>query len=138
MRLLGSLVLAAALSAGCSSTSTAPGGDGKDAAADAPGPEEGGSGDASAPSPPQLRGLMKMAGALHVQWTLPTNPCDAVEVERKAGAAEFAVAYTLPGDVDNKHDAAASTDAMYTYRLRCKRGEAYSSYSNEMSANPKR
>ena len=40
------------------------------------------------------------------------------------------------GDVDNKMDPEATDDMPYTYRLRAKRGDSYSPYSNEMTANP--
>ena len=76
-----------------------------------------------------------MTGALHVNWELPEE-CDGVELERKDGDAEFAVKYTLPGTVDNKHDGTATANMVYTYRARCKVGTDYSEYSNEMSKNP--
>lgn len=85
-----------------------------------------------------------MMGALHVMWTNPEAGCDSIEVERKAAMADgsvhepYAVAFTLPGAADNKHDTTATDDMDYTYRLRCKKSDKYSTYSNEVSKNPKK
>ena len=76
-----------------------------------------------------------MTGSLHVTWDLPSE-CDGVELERKDGDGEYAVKYTLPGTVDNKHDGSATEDMVYTYRARCKVGTDYTEYSNEMGKNP--
>ncbi len=95
----------------------------------------GGSNEATAPV---LDGVEPMHGALHLNWTNTSAVCDTVEGERKRGAeTEFSALFSVPGTVDNKADDAA-TDSMtvYTYRLRCKMGEVYSPYSNEMSATP--
>lgn len=86
---------------------------------------------------PTMDRLVKMGGALHVMWLNPTNAtCDAIELERKADGEAFAVAYTLGGSIDNKHDGQATKDTTYTYRTRCKVGAAYSPYSNEIARNP--
>jgi hypothetical protein len=84
---------------------------------------------------PKLTSVMKMTGSLHVSWDLPAE-CDGVELERKDGDAEYAVKYTLPGTVDNKHDGTATANMIYSYRARCKVGTEYTAYSNEMSKNP--
>lgn len=85
---------------------------------------------------PTLTDVMKMTGSLHVMWKNPAA-CDTVELERKDGdAGTFAVAYTLPGAADNKHDGAATADMTYTYRARCKVGAEYTPYSNELGGNP--
>jgi len=100
------------------------------------------SGGSSAPKAPTLDQLAKMSGALHVMWTNPEDGCDSIEGERKATMAggtvheEYKVAFTVPGEADNKHDMTATDDMDYTYRLRCKKGDKYSSYSNEMTKNP--
>ena len=86
---------------------------------------------------PLLTELMPMTGALHVMWT-NKSACDTVEGERKAGAGEFQVVFSVPGEVDNKHDTGASGDEEYTYRLRCKKGAEVSLYSNELTRNPKK
>lgn len=97
---------------------------------------------ATAPKAPKIDEVAKMTGALHVMWTNNETGCDAVEGERQAQMADgsimekYKVAFTVPGDVDNKHDTTATEDMKYTYRLRCKKGTTYSDYSNEMSANP--
>lgn len=80
---------------------------------------------------------MKMAGSLHVTWTLPPNvTCDKITLERKTSTDAYKVAYTLPGSADNKHDGAATQNTTYTYRVQCFVGADASPYSNEMSANP--
>lgn len=86
---------------------------------------------------PKLVSVAKMMGALHVTWTLP-DACDGIELERKDGDAAFAVAFELPGTVDNKHDVKATADMVYAYRARCRSGDTYSAYSNEMSRNPQK
>lgn len=92
--------------------------------------------------PPTVDDVMPMTSGLHVVWTNVEKACDAIEGERQAKAADgtvkeaYKVAFTVTGDIDNKHDAAATADLTYTYRLRCKKGDGYSEYSNEKSANP--
>jgi hypothetical protein len=86
---------------------------------------------------PMLMEVVPMEGALHLTWMNMQKDCDSVEGERKMEHhADYEVAFSVPGTVDNKMDTAATDDMMYTYRMRCKKGTAYSSYSNEMSANP--
>lgn len=97
---------------------------------------------AAAPQAPKLDQVAKMTGSLHVTWTNPEGGCDSIEGERKATMAggvvheEYKVAFTVPGEADNKHDMTATDDMDYTYRLRCKKGDKYSPYSNEMTKNP--
>lgn len=92
---------------------------------------------------PKVDQVAKMMGALHVMWTNQEATCDAIVGERKAQMADgtvhepYAVAFTVPGEADNKHDTKATADMKYTYRLRCKKGETFSEYSNEVSGNPK-
>ncbi len=97
---------------------------------------------AAAPKAPKIQTVAKMQGALHVMWTNPTPACDSVEGERQATMPDgtimekYKVVFTVPGEADNKHDISA-TDAMtYSYRLRCKTGTVYSSYSNVVAGNP--
>ena len=98
---------------------------------------------AAAPKAPKVDQVAKMMGALHVMWTNQDAACDSIVGERKAQMADgsvmepYAVAFTVPGEVDNKHDMKATADMKYTYRLRCKKGETFSEYSNELSGNPK-
>jgi hypothetical protein len=96
----------------------------------------GSSGGHGSSNAPHLAEATPMAGGIHVTWHLPATACDSIEGERKTDADPYAVVFTVPGQVDNKHDAEATEDATYTYRLRCKRGDDYSDYSNELSANP--
>lgn len=86
---------------------------------------------------PELGTLMPMQGALHVMWTNKQADCDTVEGERKTETEPYTMAFTVPGEADNKHDASANANTVYTYRLRCKKGDVYSDYSSEMSRNPK-
>ncbi|WP_437593601.1 hypothetical protein [Sorangium sp. So ce1000] len=96
----------------------------------------GGGGSATAvPEAPVLEFVMPMSGVLHVEWT-PQEGCDQFEGERKDPMHDYAVAFTLAGTKKAYMDPEASEDMEYTYRLRCKVGEVYSEYSNEMSGNP--
>lgn len=89
----------------------------------------------AAPKPPTLDQLMKMAGALHVMWT-NNQSCDFVVGERKTGSTDYVQIFSVKGTIDNKMDSAASADDEYTYRLRCKVGDNFSVYSNELTRNP--
>ena len=86
-------------------------------------------------TPPVLDQLMKMAGALHVMWT-NKQTCDSVLIERKDDATDWKQIFSVKGTFDNKMDNGATADTNYTYRLRCKVGEAMSAYSNELTKNP--
>lgn len=86
-------------------------------------------------TPPVLDQLMKMAGALHIMWT-NKQTCDSVLIERKDDAADWKQIFTVKGTFDNKMDSSATVDTNYTYRLRCKVGDAMSAYSNELTKNP--
>jgi hypothetical protein len=143
------VLLSAALAIGCSSSET------KD-----PGPGTGTPGTGTTPAPsdtappdmtppdttptpapvtvkaPTIDKIMQMAGALHVTWTNAEPSCDAIELERKTATVAWKVVAKLPGEADNKHDATATEPTMYTYRVRCKKADAYSAYSNEKSAKP--
>lgn len=86
---------------------------------------------------PVLDEVMAMHGALHLYWTNVAEDCDEVEGERMTPESDFEVFFTVPGTVDNAADDEATDPATeYTYRVRCRRGEAYSEYSNELSASP--
>lgn len=112
---LGSLLLAVAVAA-CSSSSD--------------------SGSASLQAP-LIKEVMPMTGGLHVTWENKQGDCDTVEGERMMDKQDYASAFSVPGNVDNKMDSnATDTKMMYMYRLRCKKGDAYSGYSNEMSGMP--
>jgi hypothetical protein len=88
---------------------------------------------------PEITDVMKMAGSLHVVWDLPSETkCDSIEGERKTETEPYAVAWTVRGSLDNKHDSEATENTTYTYRVRCKVGAAYSDYSNELGKNPTR
>ena len=85
---------------------------------------------------PMLMDVVPMEGALHVMWMNMQTDGESVEAERKTEATEFALGFSVPGSVDNKMDSAATENTTYTYRLRCKKGDRFSPYSNELSANP--
>ena len=116
--------------AGCSSSSNNGGGTGTTGGNDA------GSSSSSLKAP-AITQVVPMAGALHVTWTNNQTDCDTVEGESKMmGMGDYAAAFSVPGTVNNKMDTAATDNMTYMYRLRCKKGGAYSAYSNEMGANP--
>lgn len=130
--------------AACSSTMDMPmpadGGHDMDAMEDM-GTMDSGTSDASptetgAPAAPTITAVNKMMGALHVQWTNNIASCESIEGERKSDADPYKVVFTVPGTVGNKMDMEATKDMTYTYRLRCKMGATYSSYSNELGQNP--
>ena len=128
-RLFPVLALALAV-AGCSSSTDNGGGQTTSG-------NDGGGSTSSSLKAPTITQVMPMAGALHVTWTNNQSDCDAVEGESKMmGMADYASAFSVPGSVNNKMDTAATDNMTYMYRLRCKKGGAYSSYSNEMGANP--
>ncbi len=90
-----------------------------------------------APAAPVLDEVMPMHMALHLYWTNVADDCDEIEGERMTPTDDFAVFFTVPGTVDNEaDDGATDPSTVYTYRVRCKRGETYSEYSNEFSASP--
>ncbi len=90
------------------------------------------------PQAPMMKTVEKMDGALMVNWMNMETGCSAVDGERKLGAEAFTAVFSVPGEVDNKHDATATSDATYTYRVRCKKGDKYSAWSDEMGMNPVR
>lgn len=96
---------------------------------------EGGGPAATAPDAPVLSFVMPMLGVLHVEW-MPQPECDQIEAERKDPTNDYAVAFTVAGSKKAYMDSEATEDMEYTYRLRCKVGDVYSGYSNEMSGNP--
>ena len=141
---LAALGIAAALAAcgdssteDASSTTTAGAGGlgGMDGAGGSTGATGGGGAGTVAPEPPVLEMVMPMDGVLHIEWSAPT-PCDEIEGERKDPMHEYEVAFTVAGTKTSRMDAGAFENLEYTYRLRCKVGEVYSDYSNEMSGNP--
>lgn len=137
------LVLVVAL-AGCGSddagggsggSSSLGGSAGSGASAGMGGQATGGSaGTNGALAAPVIDMVMPMAPAgLHVTWTNVQSDCDEVEGERKTASEAYAVVFTVPGEVDNEHDASATEQIEYTYRVRCRKGSDYSPYSNEVS-----
>lgn len=87
------------------------------------------------PTAPTLDQLMKMAGALHVMWT-NNQSCDSVVGERKTATTDYVQIFSVKGTIDNKMDSVATANDEYTYRLRCKVGDTFSPYSNELTRNP--
>lgn len=123
---------------GCSADSTThhdPGSPALDAAIAEP-ESDGGTTGASLKAPVVTQ-TIPMAGGLHVVWTNTQKDCDAIEGERKSASEAYKVVFTIPdGSVNNKHDAPLTAGTTYTYRVRCKKGAAYSAYSNEKSGKP--
>ncbi|WP_437966977.1 hypothetical protein WMF04_46745 [Sorangium sp. So ce260] len=143
-RLIGLAAVSIALAAcGGSETESSPadgtGGGGGAGAASGTGGHggagEGGGPAATAADAPVLSFVMPMLGVLHVEW-VPQPECDQIEAERKDPMHDYAVAFTVAGSKKAYMDSEATEDMEYTYRLRCKVGEVYSGYSNEMSGNP--
>jgi hypothetical protein len=100
------------------------------------GSNDGGAGSGGVEAP-VLDEVTPMHGALHLYWTNVTADCDTVEGERKEGEGEYASFFEVPGTVDNEADDLATDPAVvYSYRVRCVRGEEVSEYSNELSASP--
>lgn len=138
------LVIAALVTAACSSSTETKTPSTSDSGAAAANEDSDAGTTAAAPAAPKITMIMKMSGALHVSWTNVEKSCDSIEGERQAQMADgsimekYKVVFTVPGDADNKHDTTATEDMKYTYRLRCKKAGTYSDYSNEMSANPVR
>lgn len=85
-----------------------------------------------------LKSVEKMDGALMLYWMNMEAGCTTVEGERKEGSGAFAPVFSVPGEVDNKHDTTATKDEKYTYRLRCLKESTASAYSGEVSMNPVR
>lgn len=92
---------------------------------------------------PKIDEVNKMMGTLHVIWTNQETTCESVVGERKAEMSDGTVheqykeVFTVPGEADNKHETTATETTMkYTYRLRCKKGDAFSEYSNELGGTP--
>jgi hypothetical protein len=90
------------------------------------------------PAAPTLDTVAAMHGALHVFWTNETTDCDAIEGERSIDDAPFEALFTVDGDVEDwSDDEATDPDLVYAYRLRCRRGNEMSPYSNVDERSPK-
>ena len=90
----------------------------------------------SKPATPQLLGVVKMAGSLHVSWRLNDTNLATVEVWRKKDAGAYAKAYTLTGAATSQHDTAASSQGTYCYHVRTTRAGVGSEISNEICGSP--
>ena len=134
------------LAAGCSSATNDDHGGAHDSGADGastptatPSSTDGGSSaDAATPlAAPTIGSIAKMAGGLHVTWKNAQKDCDKIEGERKSDAEPYKVAFSVPGVADNKHDAVGlAAGTVYTYRLRCVKGDSVSDYSAEKTGTP--
>lgn len=92
---------------------------------------------AAPPAAPTISTVAKMSGGLHVMWKNAQKDCDTIDGERKSETEEYKVVFSVPGVADNKHDGAGlSAGKTYTYRLRCKKGDGASDYSNEKTGTP--
>ncbi|MFO0639721.1 MAG: hypothetical protein U0183_10965 [Polyangiaceae bacterium] len=144
---LGVLAVLSALTGACSSDMTEDhgvthddGGASDASATPTPSPTDGGAGGDAAVAPlaaPSISTIAKMAGGLHVMWKNTQKDCDKIEAERKSDTEPYKVAFSVPGAADNKHDAVGLTaGTVYTYRLRCLKGDAVSEYSAEKTGTP--
>ena len=80
---------------------------------------------------------MKMAGALHAEWTLGDTGLSAVELWRKVGSGTYAKLVGLPGTSDAYHDTSATTSSStYCYKVKTLRGTQESEFSNEKCQSP--
>jgi hypothetical protein len=87
---------------------------------------------------PYLDTVAAMHGALHVFWTNETLNCDAIEIERSTPKEEYQVIAAVESDVEDlADDDATDPSILYSYRLRCRKGDLYSPYSNEDARSPK-
>lgn len=111
---------------------------GEDVETDAPAGTSGSgasSSGASGLTPPVLLEVAPFALALRITWEIPT-PCDFIEGERRTAEEPYAPAFEVAGTDTIYVDEQAMLDQTYTYRLRCKLGDALSAYSNEKTGNP--
>jgi hypothetical protein len=132
------LLVGALASSGCSSDGDH---DGHDAAT-SPAPSASSSaapegGVPGALAAPVITGVPAMAGGMHVTWKNTQRDCDVVEGERRSGTEAYKVVFSVPGAADNKHDGVGLVaGTAYTYRLRCKKGDSASPYSDEKTGTP--
>jgi len=61
---------------------------------------------------------------------------DDFRLERKENEGEYSEIATIPANMDYYRDSGLDNTKTYTYKVRAKGGEVYSSYSNEDSAQP--
>jgi hypothetical protein len=118
-----------ALASGCEATGSGDPGVGGGAAGGVPdGP----------PEAPTLDTVAAMHGALHLFWTNETTDCDAIEGERSILDEPFEPLFAVEGDVEDlADDDATDPTLVYSYRLRCRRGDELSPYSNVDARSPK-
>lgn len=84
---------------------------------------------------PVLLEVTAFSLALKITWETHED-CDFIEAERKTALTDYEDAFEVPGSDTVYVDEAATADQTYTYRLRCKVGDALSTYSNEKTGNP--
>lgn len=115
------------------------GADGSTPATPAPSSDGGAGSEAGATTlaAPSISSISKMAGGLHVVWKNAQKDCDKVEGERKSDTEPYKMVFSVPGVADNKHDVLGLTaGTVYTYRLRCMKGDTMSEYSAEKTGTP--
>ncbi|MEO7331371.1 MAG: hypothetical protein ABI193_22535 [Minicystis sp.] len=96
----------------------------------------GAGGGTSGPEAPIMKSVAPLSGALHVTWTNVTPDCDKIDLYRKHDAGDYAIAYTLSGAANSKHDTGAKPPGMYCYKARCDKGGQMSPDSNEKCGTP--
>ncbi len=92
---------------------------------------------ASKPATPQLLGVAKLSGGLHVTWKLNDTGLTGTELWRKKDTGSYAKLTGLPGTATSYHDASASTGgANYCYQVMTLKGSEMSDMSNEVCGTP--
>ena len=96
----------------------------------------GGGGTGSGPAAPSSLTAAPMGGGVHLTWKDNSTDEDGFDIERKEGGTAFSLLFSVPFDSALYHDADVLPGRTYTYRVRARRGEDMSAYSNEASADP--
>ncbi|MDX2054621.1 MAG: fibronectin type III domain-containing protein [Polyangiaceae bacterium] len=84
------------------------------------------------PNAPSELSAMELGGGAHLTWKDNSDNESQFMLERKAGAAEFAVVSTLPFNTVQYHDAPLTAGVTYAYRVMAMGKEAaeHNNYSN--------
>jgi hypothetical protein len=77
-----------------------------------------------------------LGGGVHLTWNDNSDDEELFEIERHEAGTAFALLDTVPFNGDVYHDSAVTLGIAYTYRVRAKFANGYSSYSNEGTTTP--
>lgn len=86
--------------------------------------------------PTNLNATRTGATSIQVTWTDASSDEGSFQLQRKVGAGAFAIYRNLGAGVTSFNDTGLTTGTLYTYRLRSRRGSAFSRFSNQDSATP--